>query len=236
VSSAGVEANWYSSHPVISADGQVVAFTSAAWNLDPRISSGGIEVYVHERATGRTECASLDAPGAPANGDCSWPSLSADGRIVAFDSIASNLVEHDSNRWFDVFVHERCTVDASWSNYGAGFPGSSGVPSLTSLTDPAFGTGVEIDLGNSTRGFTVAALFIGFERATVHSGWGGDLLVVPAITTLVPVPPQGARLLGDVPDDKRLGGVVVDLQAIELDPGAAHGVSFTAGLELVLGR
>ena len=40
---------------------------------------------------------------------------------------------------------------------------------------------------------------------------------------------------GDIPDDGGLAGVTLDLQALEADPGATEGVSFTAGLELVMG-
>ena len=43
-------------------------------------------------------------------------------------------------------------------------------------------------------------------------------------------------IAGDLPDDDSLCGFVVDLQAIEIDPGAAKRLSFTAGLELVLGH
>jgi Tol biopolymer transport system component len=237
VDSAGVAGNrdCDPSSSSISADGRFVAFDSHATNLVPGDTNGCDDVFVHDRLTGTTERVSVRSNGAEGDAASGDPSISADGRIVAFESIATNLVDHDSNGTFDVFAHERCTVAASWSNYGQGFPGTNGVPSLTSLSDPVFGTGVAVDLGNSTRGFTVAALFVGFERAMLPSSFGGDLLVVPALTTLVVVLPQGTRIPGAIPDDERLGGLTVDLQAIELDPGAAHGVSFTAGLELVLG-
>jgi len=93
-----------------------------------------------------------------------------------------------------------------------------------------------VDLSNSQGGLTVGALFVGFARASVDSNWGGDLLHVPAITTLVALPPNGLLLTGAIPNDERLDGVIVDLQVIDLDPDAAKGVSFTPGLERLPGR
>ena len=60
---------------------------------------------------------------------------------------------------------------------------------------------------------------------------------MPALTIPLGLPPGGDSFTGDdLPTIASLCGVTVDLQAIELDPGAAKGVSFTPGLELVLGR
>ena len=60
--------------------------------------------------------------------------------------------------------------------------------------------------------------------------------MVPVITLVVGLGPSGTSFTGDIPNDGTLCGFAVDLQAIESDPGAAKGVSFTPGLELVLGR
>jgi len=65
---------------------------------------------------------------------------------------------------------------------------------------------------------------------------GGDLLVVPFLTIFLDIPANGISIAGDLPDDDTLCGFPVDLQAIEVDPGAAKGLSFTPGLELVLGH
>ena len=58
-------------------------------------------------ASGPTTRVSVDSAGHQANGDSYWLALSADGRLVAFVSDASNLVEGDTNGTSDVFVHER---------------------------------------------------------------------------------------------------------------------------------
>ena len=65
---------------------------------------------------------------------------------------------------------------------------------------------------------------------------GGDLLLLPAITSLLALPPTGASLTGNLPDDEAFCGFEVDVQAIEADAGAAKGVSFTPGLQLLIGK
>jgi hypothetical protein len=91
-----------------------------------------------------------------------------------------------------------------------------------------------LDLANWYRKFSVALLFVGFQQTSTHSGWGGDLLVVPKLTIAMRLPRSGTSFTDDIPYDGSLCGFDVDLQAIESDPGAARGVSFTQGLELVL--
>jgi sugar lactone lactonase YvrE len=126
-------------------------------------------------------------------------------------------------------------VPASWTNYGSGFPGTNGVPAFTASQPPILGTTTTINLGNSLRLPTFGLIFVGLARLDLPTSWGGDLLVDP--TWIVPVSfwYSDDSFDWDVPNDPALTGVTIDLQAIEADPGAAKGVSFTAGLELVLG-
>jgi hypothetical protein len=239
VDSSGGEGNLGSgeSETSISADGQVVEFESAASNLVDRDRNHSWDVFVHDRATGITERVSVDSSGVEGNNNSHityGSSISADGQIVAFESAASNLVAGDTNSVSDVFVHDRCV--ASWSNYGAGFPGTNGVPSFTSQADPVLGTTVTLDLANSYGNATVGLLIVGFQRTTIHTNWGSDVLADPLITRVLGLPASGASLSDLFPNDDELCGFTVDLQAIEADPGAAKGVSFTPGLELVLGH
>ncbi|MBI1852135.1 MAG: PD40 domain-containing protein [Planctomycetes bacterium] len=95
--------------PSISADGRFVAFDVAFGNLVPGDTNGSSDVFVHDRLTGETSRVSVSSSGAEAAGGSLRPSLSADGRWVAFDSSASNLVAMDRNVARDVFVHDRLT-------------------------------------------------------------------------------------------------------------------------------
>ena len=91
----------------ISADGRFVAFESASNNLVPGDTNGAREVFVRDRLAGTTERIALDPNGVQANGPSLYPSLSADGRYVAFTSSASNLVPGDTNAKWDVFMRDR---------------------------------------------------------------------------------------------------------------------------------
>jgi hypothetical protein len=56
---------------------------------------------------GRTERVSVGSDGTEGNDQSSFPSMSTDGRFVAFSSSASNLVAGDTNGKDDIFVHDR---------------------------------------------------------------------------------------------------------------------------------
>jgi tricorn protease-like protein len=100
--------------PVLSAHGRFVAFTSTASNLVAHDTNNLADVFARDLRTGRTTRVSVSSRGKQAAGDRSRngsnaPSISANGRYVAFHSAASNLVRGDTNRVFDIFVHDRKT-------------------------------------------------------------------------------------------------------------------------------
>jgi Tol biopolymer transport system component len=104
-----VEPNGSSSTPSISADGQFVAFTSAATNLVPGVpdANGRLDIFVCDRASGAIDLVSVSSQGVQGNGDSILPAISKGGRFVAFKSLASNLVPDDRNNLVDVFVRDR---------------------------------------------------------------------------------------------------------------------------------
>lgn len=94
--------------PVISANGRYVAFASKAKNLS-RIDKDNVEdVFLRDLKTNRTLLVSRaqGKHGPPGSGDSSNPSISADGRYVAFESYASNLGPADNSTQPDVFVRD----------------------------------------------------------------------------------------------------------------------------------
>src|SRR5207249_3963444 len=109
VDSAGTQANGDSTEVALSADGRFVAFISVAPDLVAGDTNGVADVFVHDRQTGTTERVSVDSAGNQANGDSTEVALSADGRFVAFTSVAPDLVAGDTNGVMDVFVHDRQT-------------------------------------------------------------------------------------------------------------------------------
>lgn len=107
--------------PVVSGDGRYIAFQSRARHYDadrhsPRSCLQWAfcsQIYVHDRITGVTELVSRSSSGEPGNSGSYHPSMSHDGRYVAFSSYASNLVPGDTNNVLDVFVLDRLTGIAS---------------------------------------------------------------------------------------------------------------------------
>jgi len=92
--------------PDVSGDGRYVAFNSYG-PLDGGTTPLALEVFVRDRSAATTERISVAAGGALSNGISSDPTISADGRYVAFRSAASNLVAGDTNADDDVFVRDR---------------------------------------------------------------------------------------------------------------------------------
>ncbi|UCB46685.1 MAG: PD40 domain-containing protein, partial [Spirochaetota bacterium] len=90
-------------NPSISGDGRYVAFESAATNLVPGDTNGAEDVFIHDTQTGTTTRVSVDSEGTEGDGDSCELSISADGRYVAFESRATNLVAFDYNETWDVF-------------------------------------------------------------------------------------------------------------------------------------
>src|SRR5207248_10419230 len=90
-------------------DGQFVAFHSAASNLVANDTNGQVDVFVRDRFGFTTTRVSTSASGGEADYFSQTPSISVDGRYIAFSSIATNLIPNDTNNVFDVFVKDRLT-------------------------------------------------------------------------------------------------------------------------------
>ena len=131
VSSAGVQGNGSNGTTLvtsISADGRFVTFNSTASNLVAGDSNAVGDVFVHDRQSGATTRVSVDSAGNQANGVSTRPAISADGRFLAFESAASNLVDGDTNGVADVFVHDLqtgTTTRVSLTNTGEQANGQS---------------------------------------------------------------------------------------------------------------
>ncbi len=126
--------NGGSRYPTFSGDVRFVAFHSVASDLVPGDANGVRDAFVRELATGVTTIVSVASDGTPADGDSSNPVMSHDGRYVAFESFASNLVPGDTNGLLDLFVHDRATGATqriSVSSLGAQADDTSQLPTLT---------------------------------------------------------------------------------------------------------
>ena len=120
VSSDERQANGESWGPApVTAGARFVAFTSRASNLVGGDTNHRSDVFLRSRRSGTTVRVSVGPRGRQAKGNSSGAALSDDGRYVAFDSYAPNLVAGDTNGRTDVFVRdlrrgttERVSVDS----------------------------------------------------------------------------------------------------------------------------
>ena len=96
-----------SEHPVISADGRYVTFSSWAGNLVENDTTGNEDVFIFDRQTGKTTRITAG------NRSSGPSSISGDGSIVVFASVVSTLVEGDTNEETDIFTYNRLTGETT---------------------------------------------------------------------------------------------------------------------------
>jgi Tol biopolymer transport system component len=219
----------------LSGDGRFAFFNSESPSLVEDDVNFASDVFAHETPSGVTIRSSVAWDGTESNGDSTTLRTSIDGRHVVFSSTASNLLTAPTNGVEQVYLRERRIDDASDLGYGVGHSGTLGVPSLTASAAPVMSRSVDLLFDNSWGRWTVGLLILGNQRAQLPTAWGGDLLVDPASELLLPIPPTGGVYSDDVPVDELIVGDVFDAQVLEIDPGASAGISFTNGLELVVG-
>jgi Tol biopolymer transport system component len=107
LASGDAQANRDSFSPAISGDARFVAFASDATNMVPNDDNAAGDVFVRDRAAATTTRVSVSTRGVEANSGSRTPAVSGDGRFVAFESGATNLVPGDTNSSQDTFLRDR---------------------------------------------------------------------------------------------------------------------------------
>jgi Tol biopolymer transport system component len=144
-----VPGNLDSTRPSISADGRFVAFESRANNLvgptGPCVQ-GGLQVYVHDRATGTTTCVSVAAGGVQGNADSDRPAISANGRFVAFQTLAELVAGCGGTR--QIAVRDLVTGQTSCVSVGPGGAAGNGASSNPSISQDGTVIAIESNATN----------------------------------------------------------------------------------------
>ena len=107
LSSANAQTDKSSGDAEISGNGGHVAFKSFATGLVEHDHNAEADIFVRDVKSGTTERISVGDQGQEANGESQYPSISGDGRYVAFESHANNLVPDDTNGVTDIFLRDR---------------------------------------------------------------------------------------------------------------------------------
>lgn len=109
----GVQSNDNSMHPFLSSDASELAYASEATNIVPSDTNAARDVFIVDLVSFNVARVGTGGAHPQPNGDSERPSLSTDGRYVAFQSVATDLVPNDTNGWQDAFVHDRVTGETT---------------------------------------------------------------------------------------------------------------------------
>ena len=133
----GFQGNADSHDPFLSGGARYVTFRSGASNLITGDTNGVDDVFVFDRHTGTTQRVSIDSNVGQGNGSAvGRPTISSDGRLVAFSSLASNLVSGDTNGTSDVFLRDRIAGTTQRIDLGpGGAQANAGSPSCFVSSD-----------------------------------------------------------------------------------------------------
>ncbi len=140
--------------PEISDNGRFIAFASEATNLVPNDTNGLRDIFIHDRHQRTTTRVSVDSGGEQSNGASDQPSLSGNGRFVAFQSTATNLAQGITVLYVNVLVNDRLTGQT------------------TLISDPQLG-GIQPNISTNGRHVSYMTLFKdwlpnGVWNVTVH--------------------------------------------------------------------
>lgn len=135
VSTAGAQGTGQSADAHISEDGNLVAFTSNAFELVANDANGVSDIFVRNVAAGTTTRVSTSTLGGDAELDSTTPVISGNGRYVAFLSMASNLVANDGNGARDVFLRDLVAGTTTRMNVtSTGGEATGGIASMPSIS------------------------------------------------------------------------------------------------------
>jgi Tol biopolymer transport system component len=154
----------HSSSPTISGDGRYVAFVSESPEIVEDDRNNASDVFLYDRLKETMTLVSRSAAGGSANGVSTNPEVSFDGRFVAFQSDASNIVcahrcpaaSEDLNLLWDVFVFDRFagrSVLVSGDENGGWMEASDGPALAASAPVVAFSSRHPIDMADRTNDF-----------------------------------------------------------------------------------
>jgi hypothetical protein len=213
INPAGHTGNFSSDSPVISADGRYVAFRSDSNDLVSGDNNGHSDIFARDLQLHTTRLVSITPNGTSGNADSIDPVMNGDGRFIAFQSDASNLVAGDTNSATDVFFRDMesgvtslVSISAAGSGAGNGFSqdpsistdgryiafSSSATNLVTGVTDTNATNDVFVRdqaLGTTTLvtvSSTGSSTGNSFSNTPVISGNGGFVAFWSYATNLVP--------------------------------------------------
>ena len=216
VATGGIQANSLSRVGDLSNDGNLISFESEATNLVAGDTNAKTDIFVHDRGAVTTTRVSVATGPVQANGDSFNAALSGDGRFVAFESEATNLVAGDTNGVSDVFVHDRQTGTTTRVSLATGAVQANGGSFSPRLSVDGRFVVFESDATNLVAGDTN-----GDTDVFVHDRQTGETTRVSLATGAVQA--NGDSFLPDISADGRF--VSFQSEATNLVAGDTNGFS-----------
>ncbi|MCA8977883.1 MAG: VCBS repeat-containing protein [Planctomycetes bacterium] len=161
-----------------------------------------------------------------------WNGVLAGPVYVVADAAAQVSECEEANNVHSV---QPCSTAASDANYGSGWPGTLGVPSIGVNGAPVLGSTRTLVIGNSSAAATFGYFVLGDVQANTPTAYGGSMLLVPTIEYPFTVPAGVGGYSFTMPCLPSFCGYTMYMQAFEFDVGASHLVAFTAGLRITYG-
>ncbi len=233
VSTAGAEAReGFSRFPSISGNGRWVTFESAATNLVGSDTNRLTDICVHDRLLGITKRLNVQSGGTQSmGGHSARPRISQDGRWVVFDSLATNLVDADTNGVSDVFLHDRDT-DGDGVMDEAGFIDTRRI-SVNSRGEQGNAASTDASLTGDGRWVVFASLATNLDVNQQDTNGESDIFLHDRLnrtTRRVSLGPNNAQFVGPsrVPRISADGSLLVFLTSGLNAPPAAGAVAAAA--------
>jgi Tol biopolymer transport system component len=142
------EANFQSQKPAVDSNGRYVAFESDATNLVVDDTNAARDIFLRDTELDTTQRVSQASGGVQANGSSSAAAISADGRYVAFESLATNLVAVDGNATRDIFSHDTVTDTTGRVSVSSADGDSNGASFDAAISPDGRYVGFESDANN----------------------------------------------------------------------------------------
>jgi Tol biopolymer transport system component len=191
LSSAGIVGNGHSMYPSISDDGRYVVFYSQADNLAAGDANDATDIFLRDRQASTTIRLSDVPAGGQSNGTSRLPVISADGRLVAFQSSATNLVPPDDNGASDIFLYDLDGGEMRRLSLAGGGSDAAGASSFATISEHGAVVAFQSDATNLVAGDT--------NGSTDVFAWAKPLAAPTPTITPSPTPTQPApALTGDV--------------------------------------
>lgn len=187
-----VPGNSSSNRPAISNDGRFIGFASLASNLVSGIS--GSQIYIHDRQTNLTSLVSRNSSGTPADpaATTSSPSISGNGRFIAFVSNATNLVAGASG--FQIYLRDTQTGVTSLvsKDVSTGNPASAGsINGSPSISGNGRFIAYVSDATNLVSGITGQQVYL-YDTQTTMAFPNGQTILISKNNNVTPLKGDGA--------------------------------------------